>query len=215
MMQERRVREGALEDTATRSSILAWSIPWTKEAGGGYSPRARRQSDTTEHTHVHRLWMRQQRTKFFPTLFPAASLSRGSFSHPQGLPAEAGCAGPELALWSGSVGARGAGAASPGGFICQGDGRHQASRKQLSAPLSMTQPRRRLGPRPLPPSVTAPAPLPLRGASKCVMPAAGPARHTSQPERPTYSQVGKTTAATQVLSGQKHRPPRKGEKSRR
>ena len=74
-MQERRVREGALEDMATRSSILAWSIPWTEEAGGGYSPRGRRESDTTEHTHVHRLWMRQQRTKFFPTLFPAAGLS--------------------------------------------------------------------------------------------------------------------------------------------
>ena len=60
---------------ATRSSILAWSIPRPEEAGGGYSPRGRREVDTTEHTHGHRLWMRQQRTKFFPTLLLAAGLS--------------------------------------------------------------------------------------------------------------------------------------------
>ena len=29
------------------SSILAWRIPWT----GGYSPRGRKESDTTEHKH--------------------------------------------------------------------------------------------------------------------------------------------------------------------
>lgn len=99
-------------------------------------------------------------------------------------------------LWSGSAGARGADAASPGVFICQGDGRHQASRKQLSALLSVTQPSRRPGPRPLPPSATAPASLGLRGASKRVMPAAGMARHTSLPARPIYSQVGKDHSST-------------------
>ena len=59
----------------THSSILAWSIPWPEEAVRGYSPWGRRESDTTERTHVHRLWMRQQRTKFFPTLLLAAGLS--------------------------------------------------------------------------------------------------------------------------------------------
>ena len=42
-------QEGALEkEMATHSSILAWRIPWTEEPGGLYSPRGRRQSDTTE-----------------------------------------------------------------------------------------------------------------------------------------------------------------------
>ena len=34
---------------ATCSSILAWRIPWTEEAGG-YSPWGRKESDMTEHT---------------------------------------------------------------------------------------------------------------------------------------------------------------------
>ena len=34
---------------ATHSSVLAWRIPWTEEPGG-YSPRARKESDLTE-TH--------------------------------------------------------------------------------------------------------------------------------------------------------------------
>ena len=34
------------EGTATRSSILAWRIPWTEKLAG-YSPCGRRESDTT------------------------------------------------------------------------------------------------------------------------------------------------------------------------
>ena len=37
------------------SSILAWKIPWTEEAGGLQSVHGgRKESDTTEHTHTHR-----------------------------------------------------------------------------------------------------------------------------------------------------------------
>ena len=38
---------------ATHSSILAWRIPWTEEPGGLYSPRGRKESDTTEKFHFH------------------------------------------------------------------------------------------------------------------------------------------------------------------
>ena len=31
-------------------SILAWRIPWTEEPGGLYSPRGRKEPDTTELT---------------------------------------------------------------------------------------------------------------------------------------------------------------------
>jgi len=37
---------------ATHSSILAWRIPWTEEPVAGYSPRGRKESDTTERVHV-------------------------------------------------------------------------------------------------------------------------------------------------------------------
>ena len=41
-------REDLLEkEMATHSSILAWIIPWT-ESLVGYSPRGRKESDTTE-----------------------------------------------------------------------------------------------------------------------------------------------------------------------
>ena len=33
---------------ATHSSILAWRIPWTEKSGGLYSPRGRKESNTTE-----------------------------------------------------------------------------------------------------------------------------------------------------------------------
>ena len=51
-MQETRVQSLGWEDPlekemATHSSILAWRIPWTEEPGG-YSPRSRRELDTTE-----------------------------------------------------------------------------------------------------------------------------------------------------------------------
>ena len=36
---------------ATHSSIPAWRIPWTEELDGGYSPRGRKGSDTTEQLH--------------------------------------------------------------------------------------------------------------------------------------------------------------------
>ena len=44
------------EEMATHSSILAWRIPWTEEPGGLYSPKGRKESDTTEgayHTYTH------------------------------------------------------------------------------------------------------------------------------------------------------------------
>ena len=42
------------ESTAIHSSILAWRIPWTEEPGGLYSPRGRKESNTTEATwHAH------------------------------------------------------------------------------------------------------------------------------------------------------------------
>ena len=40
------------EENTTNSSILAWKIPWTEEAGG-YSPWGCKESDRTEHTHIH------------------------------------------------------------------------------------------------------------------------------------------------------------------
>ena len=57
-MQEKLVRSLGLADPleegmATHSSILAWRIPWTEEAGGLQSTR---ESDTTEmieHTRTH------------------------------------------------------------------------------------------------------------------------------------------------------------------
>ena len=36
---------------ATRSSVLAWRIPWTQEPGG-LSPRGHKKSDTTEHART-------------------------------------------------------------------------------------------------------------------------------------------------------------------
>ena len=44
-------REDPLEkEMATLSSILAWRIPWTEV---DYSPRGRKESDTTERLHFH------------------------------------------------------------------------------------------------------------------------------------------------------------------
>ena len=37
---------------AAHSSILAWEIPWTEEAGG-YSSWGHKGSDMTEHSHTH------------------------------------------------------------------------------------------------------------------------------------------------------------------
>ena len=45
-------QEDPLEkEMATHSSILAWRIPWT-ESLVGYSPRGRKESDTTEQFHL-------------------------------------------------------------------------------------------------------------------------------------------------------------------
>ena len=52
-------QEAPLEkEMATHSRILAWRIPWTAEPHGqqslvGYSPRGRKESDTTERPHFH------------------------------------------------------------------------------------------------------------------------------------------------------------------
>ena len=40
------------KEMATRSSILAWEIPWTEEPGGLQS-MGHKESDMTEHAHVH------------------------------------------------------------------------------------------------------------------------------------------------------------------
>ena len=49
------------KEMATHSSILAWRIPWMEDLGGleshgwrslvGYSPRGRKESETTERLH--------------------------------------------------------------------------------------------------------------------------------------------------------------------
>ena len=39
------------EEMETHSSILAWETPRTEETG--YSPWGHKESDTTEHAHVH------------------------------------------------------------------------------------------------------------------------------------------------------------------
>ena len=38
------------KEMATHSTILAWTIPWTEDLVG-YSPRGRKESDTTEQVH--------------------------------------------------------------------------------------------------------------------------------------------------------------------
>ena len=44
-------QEDPLEkEMAPHCSILAWRIPWTEEPAG-YSPRGRKESDTTERLH--------------------------------------------------------------------------------------------------------------------------------------------------------------------
>ena len=42
------------EETATPSSVLAWRTPRTERSLAGYSPRGRRESDTTEATESAR-----------------------------------------------------------------------------------------------------------------------------------------------------------------
>ena len=41
------------EEKATHSGILSWEIPWVEEPGRLYSPRHRRESGTTVHTHKY------------------------------------------------------------------------------------------------------------------------------------------------------------------
>ena len=49
---------------ATQSSILAWTIPWTEEPGGLYSPWGRQESDMTEGLYNNNI----QRQKGFKSL---------------------------------------------------------------------------------------------------------------------------------------------------
>ena len=64
------------EGMATHSNILAWRIPWTEEPGG-YSPRGRKESDTTERLHFHfslftfMLWRRKWQST--PVFLPGES----------------------------------------------------------------------------------------------------------------------------------------------
>ena len=56
VMRETQVRSLGREDPlekekATHSSILAWRIPWIEEPVG-YSPRGRKESDTTERLNL-------------------------------------------------------------------------------------------------------------------------------------------------------------------
>ena len=56
-MRETRVRSLGWEDPlekemVTHSSILAWRVPWTEDLVG-YSPRGRKESDTTERLLFH------------------------------------------------------------------------------------------------------------------------------------------------------------------
>ena len=47
-------REDPLEGMATRSSILAWRIPWTEEPGGLQSKGSQRvMTEATEHTSAY------------------------------------------------------------------------------------------------------------------------------------------------------------------
>ena len=57
------------EGMATRSSVLAWRVPWTEEPGWA-SPRGRKESDMTQMTeHVRRLTtLRTQLITLFPHL---------------------------------------------------------------------------------------------------------------------------------------------------
>ena len=49
-------REDSLEkEMATHSSTLAWRIPWMEKPGRLYSPRDRKESDTTEPLHIKTL----------------------------------------------------------------------------------------------------------------------------------------------------------------
>ena len=40
-------------EMATRSSILAWKIPWTKEPGRRYSPWDHKESDMSDRMSTH------------------------------------------------------------------------------------------------------------------------------------------------------------------
>ena len=74
-MQETWVQSLGQEDPlekemVTHSSILAWRTPWTEEPGGlhgrrslvGYSPRGRKELDTTERLHFHFHFSKHQAT---------------------------------------------------------------------------------------------------------------------------------------------------------
>ena len=46
------------EGLTTHSSVLAWRIPWTEEAGGLHTPRGCKESDTTERLSTpDNLWL--------------------------------------------------------------------------------------------------------------------------------------------------------------
>ena len=40
---------------ATHSSILAWKVPWTEEAGGLQVLGVTKELDTTEHPHIQKI----------------------------------------------------------------------------------------------------------------------------------------------------------------
>ena len=50
------------EEMGTRSSILAWEIPWTEELAG-YSPWAHKESDMTQQLSMHTQFSTQNETE--------------------------------------------------------------------------------------------------------------------------------------------------------
>ena len=95
---------------ASHSRILAWRIPWTEDPGGGYSPRGRKEWDTTEQLNDNQDSTGRARPHFlFLTLFlripkggsPLSVIPEftSTFCKVQGLGLEhRTCSGPALAL---------------------------------------------------------------------------------------------------------------------
>ena len=52
------------DEMATHSSILAWKIPWTGEAGGLHSPWGHKELDMTEQLSMHILEDRSSNPSF-------------------------------------------------------------------------------------------------------------------------------------------------------
>ena len=68
-------REDPLEGMATRSSILAWRIPWTEEPGGLQSKGSQRvMTEATEHTRTHTYTRHTANCEFLSVSVPLTTL---------------------------------------------------------------------------------------------------------------------------------------------